>query len=167
MATFEHSILIHADRAALFDLTQDYTCRLKWDPFLREARLLGGATAAAIGVRAWCGAWYGLGMESEYVSFTPPRVAAVRMTRGPAMLAAFAGSWLFAEESPGTTRVVFRYHLKSRPRCLHRLLDPILCWWFARDTRLRLEALKRAAEIGLTPLSAASASAAAPPESRR
>ena len=34
MPTFEHSLLIHADRAVLFTLTQDYQRRLTWDPFL-------------------------------------------------------------------------------------------------------------------------------------
>ena len=36
-------------------------------------------------------AWHGLGMETEYVTYTLPRVVTVRMTRGPAVLAAFAG----------------------------------------------------------------------------
>lgn len=146
MPTFECSVLIRADRAALFALTQDYDRRLAWDPFLREARLLGGATAARPGVRAWCVAWHGLGMETEYVRVAPPRVAAVRMTRGPALLASFAGSWRFEEAGPGATRVVFRYHLRGRPRLLRPLLDPLLAAVFARDTRRRLDALKRAAE---------------------
>jgi len=151
MPTFEHALLIHADRASLFNLTQDYQRRLSWDPFLREARLLGGSVRAAVGVRAWCAAWHGLGMETEYVSCSPPGVAAVRMTRGPAVLASFAGAWRFEEAGPGTTRVVFRYHLKARPRVLRSLLEPILLALFARDTRLRLRALKRAAESGGCP----------------
>jgi hypothetical protein len=146
MPTFEFSTRIRAGRAALFDLTQDYGRRLLWDPFLTEARLLGGATAPVVGVRAWCVAWYGLGMETEYVAYAPPRLAAVRMTRGPAVLAAFAGSWRFEEQGPGATRVVFRYHLKAWPRWLRPLLDPVLAAVFAQDTRLRLGALKQAAE---------------------
>jgi hypothetical protein len=146
MPTFESAIRIRAGRADLFDLTQDYGRRLLWDPFLTEAHLLGGATAPAVGVRAWCGAWYSLGMETEYVAYTPPRLTAVRMTRGPAVLAAFAGSWRFEETRPGVTRVVFRYHLKARPRWLRGVLDPVLAAVFAQDTRLRLRALKRAAE---------------------
>jgi hypothetical protein len=146
MPTFDCSIVIRADRATVFALTQDYAGRLSWDPFLRVARLLGGATAPAVGVRAWCAAWYGLGMETEYVTFTPPTVTAVRMTRGPALLASFAGSWRFEDAGPGTTRVVFRYHLKARPRWLRPLLEPLLAAVFRRDTRLRLDALKRVAE---------------------
>ena len=146
MPTFERSVLIHADRGALFALTQDYARRLDWDPFLREARLLGGAVSAAPGVRAWCVAWYGLGMETEYVTVSPPRVAAVRMTHGPWPLESFAGTWRFEPAGPGRTRVTFRYRLTARPRWLRWLLHPLLAAFFGHDTRRRLHALKAAVE---------------------
>ncbi|MBL8797056.1 MAG: SRPBCC family protein [Planctomycetia bacterium] len=136
---------IAAEPGVLFALTQDYSQRLCWDPFLREARLLNGATAPDRGVRAWCVARSGLGMETEYVSWQPPRVAAVKMTRGPWFLASFAGSWRFETLPAGGTRVSFAYWLSAHPRWLRWLLDPILQGMFARDTARRLRALKRAA----------------------
>jgi ribosome-associated toxin RatA of RatAB toxin-antitoxin module len=146
MPTFERSIEINAHRAALFDLTQDYSRRLDWDPFLKEARLVGGAGKSAVGVRAWCVAKTGMGMETEYVSFNPPERTAVKMTRGPAILKSFAGSWVFEPKGENRTRVVFRYHLSARPGWLSFLLEPILQWVFSRDTQKRLEALKQAVE---------------------
>ena len=143
MPTVECSLVIHADRAALFELTQDYGRRLSWDCFLKEARLLNGAAQAAVGVRAWCVAWHGLGMETQYATFSPPVVVAVKMTRGPAVLETFAGLWRFDEAGAGATRVTFRYHFKARPRWLRRLIDPLLGVLFRRDARLRLDALKR------------------------
>src|SRR5581483_7217601 len=95
MPTFEAAIDIHASADALFDLTQDYARRLDWDPFLKEARLVDRAAVPAVGVRAWCVARTGLGMETEYVSFRRPHVVAVKMTRGPRILKSFAGSWRF------------------------------------------------------------------------
>jgi len=144
--TFEATIDIRAGADALFDLTQDYDRRLDWDPFLKEARLVGGAAAPGIGVRAWCVARSGLGMETEYVSFQRPHVAAVKMTRGPALFGSFAGSWRFKSVAPDTTRVVFRYHVTARPVWLRAVLDPIFCLVFERDVVQRLEALKRFAE---------------------
>src|SRR4051812_6275454 len=113
---------------------------------LKEARLLGGAARAEVGVRAWCVAWHGFGMETEYVAVSPPAVVAGRAPRGPAVLGAFAASWRFAEAGPGLTRVAFRYHFKARPRWLRWLLEPGLAVLLARDIRMRLRALKRAAE---------------------
>jgi ribosome-associated toxin RatA of RatAB toxin-antitoxin module len=146
MGALQHSIVLRADRAALFALTQDYQRRLEWDPFLREARLLDGAPRAEVGARAWCVAWYGLGMETEYITLVPPRLAAVRMTRGPWLLRAFAGSWRFDEVGPDQTRITFRYHFTVRPGLLAPLLAPLMRAHFARDTRRRLEALKEAVE---------------------
>ncbi|MFO7171275.1 MAG: SRPBCC family protein [Chloroflexota bacterium] len=146
MPTIEREIEIDAPAEALFDLTQDYDRRLLWDPFLKEARLVGGAREAGVGVRAWCVSRLGMGMETEYVSFRRPRVVAVKMTRGPRMIATFAGSWRFFELAPGRTRVVFRYSLTGSPKWLRRLLDPILAWVFSRDIADRLRDLKRVAE---------------------
>ena len=120
--TFEQSVVIAARPEELFALTQDYARRLEWDPFLKSAELLGGAPAAGVGVRAYCVARSGLGMETEYVSFNPPRATAVKMTRGPRLIGRFAGCWRFEEVAPGRTRVGFRYHLRARPRWLAWLL---------------------------------------------
>jgi ribosome-associated toxin RatA of RatAB toxin-antitoxin module len=147
MPAFEHTIEIHAEPAALFALTQDYARRLAWDPFLKEARLLGDVEEAALGTRAWCAAKSGWGMETEYISFQAPEVAAVKMTRGPVLLERFAGTWRFREVAPGVTRVLFRYHLQARPRWLRPVLNPILMAVFSRDTVKRLQALKHAVEV--------------------
>lgn len=139
---FEQSVLIAASAADLFALTQDYTRRLEWDPFLKSAELLDGAASANVGVRAYCVAHNGWGMETEYVSYNPPRSCAVKMTRGPRIIATFAGSWRFEELSVDHTRVGFRYSLRAMPW----LLTPIIGWIFGRETRKRLNALKVAVE---------------------
>jgi Polyketide cyclase / dehydrase and lipid transport len=141
---------IDASAASLFTFSQDYRRRQSWDPFLREARLLDGAQSAAVGVRAWCVAHNGLGMETIYVSFQPPTVVAVKMTHGPRIIATFAGSWRFTERpsdiGPTRTHVVFRYQISGRPRWLSFLLDPFLAAIIRRETKRRLLALKRVVE---------------------
>jgi ribosome-associated toxin RatA of RatAB toxin-antitoxin module len=64
------------------------------------------------------------------------------MTRGPRIIASFAGSWRFEEVSVDQTRVEFRYNLRAMPW----LLTPFIGWIFGRDTRKRLNALKAAVE---------------------
>ena len=112
---FRQSIEVAAEPAVLFDLTQDYARRLDWDPFLKEARLIDGAESPGVGVRAWCVARNGLGMETRYVSFNPPGACAVEMTRGPWFFRSFSGSWRFEAIGPGRTRVTFTYSLDGRP----------------------------------------------------
>ena len=143
---FELSECIHAAPDALFALTQDYTRRLEWDPFLKQADLVDGATQAGVGVRALCVANVGLGMETEYIAFKPPHTVAVKMTRGPRFLGEFAGSWRFRPAPDGCTLVTFRYRLVVAPRWLDGTLGPLLNLAFRYDTRKRLRALKQAVE---------------------
>jgi hypothetical protein len=142
---FEHAAHVDASPEAVFALTQDYALRLAWDPFLRSAELVGGAATPAVGVRAWCVAKGGIGMETEYVSYVPPRIAAVKMTRGPWLLQTFGGAWEFTPDVGGGTRIAFRYQLKTRPRWLAWAIEPLARAWFSRETRLRVVALRAAA----------------------
>jgi ribosome-associated toxin RatA of RatAB toxin-antitoxin module len=139
---FRQTIEVAAEPGVLFDLTQDYARRLDWDPFLKEARLLDGAEHPDVGVRSWCVAKNGLGMETRYVSFNLPGACAVEMTRGPWFFRSFSGSWRFEGIGPNRTRVTFTYSLVGRPG----LLSGLIRFIFARETRRRLDALKRAAE---------------------
>src|SRR5262245_43940778 len=138
---FEHSTVVDGSPDTVFAITQDYEHRLAWDPFLRRAQLLDGARAPGVGVRAWCEARWGLGMETEYVSYSPPRVVAVKMTRGPWPLRSFGGAWEFAPVEAARTKVTFRYQFRVRPGWLAWALEPIARRWFSRETRLRVVAL--------------------------
>jgi ribosome-associated toxin RatA of RatAB toxin-antitoxin module len=111
---FSEKILINQPAQVIFDYTQDYNNRLAWDTFLKQADLINGATQAGKGVKAWCVAHNGLGMETEYVTFTPPKVTAIKMTRGPYLFKSFLGSWTFKETSATQTEVMFLYSFELR-----------------------------------------------------
>jgi ribosome-associated toxin RatA of RatAB toxin-antitoxin module len=111
---FSESIVIDCSPETAFDYTQDYKNRLAWDTFLKRAELTGGATKADKGVQAYCVAKNGLGMVTEYVSFNRPKATAIKMTEGPFMFEAFAGSWTFKEIENSRTEVIFLYSFKLR-----------------------------------------------------
>jgi len=114
MIKFTEKILIQNNAQAIFDYTQDYDNRLSWDTFLKKATLINGATKAGKGVRAWCVAHNGLGMETEYVSFNPPRATAIKMTKGPFLFKSFLGSWTFKALQDDQTEVIFLYSYELR-----------------------------------------------------
>jgi ribosome-associated toxin RatA of RatAB toxin-antitoxin module len=146
MRSIEATIDIHASPEAVFDLIHDYPRRLEWDPFLKEARLLEGAESAGLGVKARCTArngFGGLAMETVYVSFDRPRVAAVKMTKGPTVLETFAASLRQEGIEPEVTRVTYRFNFSTKPRWLRMIADPIAASLFRREVRQRLQALKR------------------------
>ena len=111
---FTESILINVRPEQVFDFTQDYNKRLKWDTFLKKADLIDGATTADKGVKAYCVAKNGIGMVTEYVTYNRPRVTAIKMTDGPFMFKSFSGSWTFKEISNDKTEVVFLYSFSLR-----------------------------------------------------
>jgi hypothetical protein len=82
-------------------------------------------------------------METVYVAFDRPHVAAVRLTSGPPLFAAFAASIRQTPLASGSTRVSYKYTLRTRPRWLRPLLEPLVDRVLARETRRRLADLKR------------------------
>ena len=133
----------------IFDLLHDYARRLEWDPFLRRADVIDG-DVAGLHVRTLCVAKWssgGLGMETEYISFKRPSLAAVRMTQGPWFFGSFAASIRQRPRADGTTRVTYRYHFRVRPRWLSPVVAPLLRFVFTREARSRLEALKARLEL--------------------
>lgn len=135
------SVDIAATAERVFDLLHDYSQRLAWDPFLRRADVLGAPTAG-LHVRTLCVAKWssgGMGMETEYVAFERPHVAAVRMTRGPWIFRSFAASIRQDPNRDGSTRVIYRFNIQASVP----LMAPVLRSIFARETEARLAALKR------------------------
>jgi ribosome-associated toxin RatA of RatAB toxin-antitoxin module len=137
---FAEKITIATEPLVAFDFTQDYANRLVWDTFLRQAVLVEGATSAALGVKAYCVAKNGLGMETEYVSFNRPKVTAVKMTKGPFLFSSFLGSWNFKELATGTTEVTFLYSFGLR--FPFNLVAPLVRLNLQRNVRQRLRDLK-------------------------
>ena len=111
---FLEKITIDSTQEIIFDYTQDYNNRLSWDTFLKKAELIEGMTKAGKGVKAYCVAKNGLGMETEYVSFNRPKVTSVKMTKGPFLFKTFLGSWTFKELKQDLTEVTFLYSFELR-----------------------------------------------------
>ncbi len=106
---FSEYIIINKPSATVFDFTQDYSNRLQWDTFLKKAHLLNGATTAGKGIKTYCVAKNGIGIETEYVTFKRPKVTAVKMTNSSFIFKTFSGSWTFGEVHATQTRVSFLY----------------------------------------------------------
>lgn len=137
-------IEVNASCEAVFDVLHDYGVRLQWDTLLSDARLLD-ATAAAKGVRSLCtGNWRGafLPIETEYISFIRGEVAAVRLTNQPFLFEHFAATIRHTALGEGRSRVAYTYSFRSRPQRLAAVIEPMVDKLVARETRLRLAALR-------------------------
>jgi hypothetical protein len=138
--------VIHRPPETLFWLSQDYERRLEWDVYLDEAHLLHGKTHPAVGVESFCRNKSGSVLVSRYISFSPPKHAAVQMTSGPSILESFSGTWRFRSVGEGCSEVKFVYSFQCRPRLLRWILDPFAAAVYKFDMRRRLQAFKVWAE---------------------
>jgi hypothetical protein len=137
---------IAASRADVFRLLHDYNRRLEWDTLLQEARLTDGLQAAGLHATSICkGRTFlgGIALETAYVSFREPDVAAVRMINRPPFLESFAASIRHRDLANGSSRLEYRYSFMAQPRWLRPLLHPAMQIIFRFETRRRLRALRR------------------------
>ena len=145
------SIDIQSASEDVFDLIHDYPRRLEWDPFLREARLLNGAKTAEVGASSRCTARRTIGgaaMDTVYITFSRPTIAAVSMTCGPWFLKSFAASIRQDCNNDGVVRVTYRYNFKAFPSYFSWLIEPIVHRVLHSETSRRLLALKQFIEHG-------------------
>lgn len=122
--------------------------RLRWDPFIRHQRFVGGATAPAKGVRTLTRARVGPRMVSEYVSYRPPTSVGMTMVEGPWFFDSFGGGWRFTAETRNGvdgTLAVWKYTY-SVPRWVRLPAERVGQWLLGREIRARIAAFARACE---------------------
>lgn len=112
----------------------------------KQAELINGATAAGLGVKAYCVSKGGYKMETEYISYNPPRVTAVKISKGPYMFRNFVGSWNFKEINERKTQIVFTYSFNLR--FPFNLIGFYIKWDLRNNVKNRLKDLKRCIEAG-------------------
>lgn len=132
-------VAVPADVAFAVSQTQGAT-RYRWDPFIKEQRLLNGERPAK-GVQTFTRSRHRLTMVSEYVSFRPPHQVGIRMIRGPWFFDTFGGGWSFApvEGDPSSTRATWRYSFSTRPRWLRPIAEPLGRFVLGREIRRRID----------------------------
>lgn len=140
------SDVIPASASEVFQLLHDYDRRLEWDTLLQAAYLIDGAQMAALGVKSVCKGKTSLGgiaLETEYVTFRPPDVAAVRMVNRPPFFDTFAATIRHTALTGHSSSIEYKYHFTARPLWLRFVLHPIMNLLFKWETRKRLAALQR------------------------
>src|SRR5580765_1280920 len=114
----EVSEIIAAPSTRVFDFVHDYTRRLEWDTLLREAYLDDGFQSAEKGATSVCkGRWMlgGIALNTVYVSYDRPRVAAVKMVNRPPFFESWAASIRHQDLSSNESRITYTFQFTSRP----------------------------------------------------
>ena len=145
MPTAEIKETIPASANAVFAILHDYRRRLEWDTLLREAYLEPEFPEASRGAISVCRGKLILGgfaLRTEYVSFEPGKVAAVKMLNQPPFFDSFAASIRHLPISENESQIIYKFNFTAKPKWLRWFLHPIMNRIFAWETGKRLEALK-------------------------
>ncbi|WP_394561790.1 type II toxin-antitoxin system RatA family toxin [Aquipseudomonas alcaligenes] len=146
MALVEYELIINAPQAAVYAVSQNYSVRYQWDPFPEKIELLGGATEVGIGVKTLVVAKSGLKMEVEFVQVVPPTTVAIVMTKGPAFIKSFGGSWVFKPITENATKAKFRYSIKTKKWAIPIISEYVASLYFKKAVKTRLNGLKKYCE---------------------
>ena len=145
MPTGSITATIPARSDEVFRLLHDYDRRLEWDTLLREARLCEGWETAQIHATSVCTSrWYlaGISLQTEYISFKSPSVAAVKMRNRAPFFDSFAATIRHYDLANGSSSIEYKYNFTARPTWLRWLLHPLMSAIFHWETRKRLHALR-------------------------
>ncbi len=145
MPTAEIHETISAPANEVFALLHDYTRRLEWDTLLQEAYLepeFERSEKGAISVCRGKNILGGFAVRTQYVSFEPGKVAAVKMLDQPPFFDTFAASIRHIKIDDAHSEVIYKVNFTAKPRFLRPILNPIMRRVFVWETRKRLRALK-------------------------
>jgi hypothetical protein len=137
---------IPASSEAVFSLVHDYSRRLEWDTLLQKAYLEPEFAVAGLGAISVCQGRRilgGLAVRTEYVSFQPGKVAAIKMLNRPPFFDVFAASIRHRSLSKNSSEVIYEFYFTAKPVWLRLILHPIMTAVFRWETRKRLTALKQ------------------------
>ncbi|MBX2851298.1 MAG: hypothetical protein KTR15_06095 [Phycisphaeraceae bacterium] len=81
-----------------------------------------------------------IAMETKYIAFDEPRLAAVVLINRPLLFESFSASIKHGDNGLGST-AEYTFHFRARPRWLRKIIEPVMLKVLKRETAARLEAL--------------------------
>ncbi len=107
-------IKVNRDIDWLFDFTQDFGERIKWDKQTKEIAFLDGCKKLEKGATVYTVSAEGIRMETEYLRFEPSRIISIRMLNRSSVFKEFVGSWNYIsiDESSTVLRITYEFNLR-------------------------------------------------------
>ena len=124
----------------VFDAFHYHLWRARWDSLVNATHVSGGAPCPYVGAvteNGGGGILRGLAMQTQFISFDRPRLAAAAM-RGRALpFTRWAASLQHRPQAPGRSLRIYTYNFEAGPRGLRWLVEPVTKRVFDWQTRKR------------------------------
>lgn len=130
----------------VFDAFHYHHWRRRWDSLVHATHVLDGAPCPYVGAitdNAGGGLLRPLAMQTQFISYDRPRVAAAAMRGRSFPFARWAASMRHRPLAPGASMMIYTYSFETQPVALRWLLDPVTQLVFDWQTRKRFERMRR------------------------
>ena len=124
----------------VFDAFHYHQWKHQWDSLVRRTQVEGDAPCPRVGAvssNAGAGLLRGLSMQTEFVSYDRPRLAAATMRGRSFPFARWAASMRHIPAGEGRSTLVYTYTLETAPAAARWLMEPVVDFVFLRATRKR------------------------------
>ena len=98
----------------LFDFTQDFNNRKKWDKQTLEINFIGDFIELKKGTRVYTKSIEGVFMETEYFTFKSPNEISIKMTNTSPIFRDFIGTWNYdsTDNLKTTIKITYSFNLR-------------------------------------------------------
>lgn len=134
-----------APAAVVFDAFHYHHWRHRWDSLVSATEVVGGALCPYVGAvtqNAGGGWMRGLSMQTRFVSFDRPHLAAASMVGTSFPFSRWAASMRHKDAGANASLLIYTYSLEVAPHWLAWLLRPVVHIVFAHQTRKRFRRLQ-------------------------
>lgn len=145
MAHNKLSFPMPASASVVFDAFHYHGWRARWDSLVGHTTIEHGAECPSVGAISTNteAAWMrGLAMQTRFIKYDRPHIAAATMVAPSFPFARWAASMQHRDVAEGQSVLVYTYTFEVRPIALRWLLEPLVDAVFARQTRRRFAHLQ-------------------------
>lgn len=133
-----------APAAVVFDAFHYHHWKAQWDTLVADTRISNGAPCpyvGAISTNGAAGLLRPLAMQTEFVAFDRPRLAAATMRGRSFPFGKWAASMRHVPAGGNSSTLIYTYTLETHPPALRCLMEPVVDRLFLRATRRRFRRL--------------------------
>mgnify|MGYP001164217393 CR=1 FL=1 len=112
--TITEEIVINRDIDWLFNYTQNFNERKKWDKQTLEIDFFDDSTELKKGAKVYTKSIEGILMKTEYLTFQSPDEISIKMLNKSAIFKNFLGKWNYFSTDNGGTKLKITYQFRLR-----------------------------------------------------
>ncbi|MFL6658965.1 MAG: hypothetical protein ACJ8GW_12885 [Massilia sp.] len=129
----------------VFDIFHYQIWRSRWDSLVNATHIVGGAPCPYVGAVnqvATGGMLRGLSMQTEFISYKRPRIAAARMLGRSFPFTKWAASMKHEAIDADKSLMIYTYTIETGPALLRWIMEPVVSRIFERQTRRRFACMR-------------------------